>query len=1259
MTEYVNLNDMFCESVVRTGNILSKALHDNSEKIVNMSLNDERILNLEMKWSSLLYNGSTLLNPVVLDIEMTESQLLIGIYFPGLDSYFSMLFMSNTPEEVERFLRLELSEFFTECKYGSTFNKTENCLKLSKNLFNCEIRDHLMKLDSSEILIHPLILTYNGEDFDLGLITLFLWGAKPPYGGSGLPYGGISAEYNIPLSSRLKTIFDFGQLLINESRSLANYQRCKVYPFTSKEMRDNISRLDLMKFLKNESNSNSGDPLQFSGSLTKQKIKIFINNGVNGISLPIPLEFTDPPRLNGDYRSPVEYNYLESWITYNYNDVFYTFLLFVNNKLYKNHLELKDAQLGVIYLTSKVKIPFLSVENKLGINDLCFVEEFPNAMKIYKDKFSNLDYISGKFKDESKGNFLYKFKNLNLKFSLGGLHSSTEDNTMHCFASNDSIVYYDYDVRSFYSEIILKLFKGNNYKEVAEVYDQLSQKRIALKKAKDPKQLIYKIITLSITGQLNQKTSQVYNPCLYFTMTATGQLFLTETLIQSESLIEEVVHVNTDGFCVGISKSNLSKFNEKMDELESHYGYEFDTRCGLARGILFNVNKYVILTLNNEFKEKGFNDDSFGVLLEFLKSFLLSGMHILTIENVLNHIPVFFKKFHVLENLIKYIGIVRYKGPRANFYFSKKPESFSGMPLHKIIIKREYPVRCLNFEKNNENASDFVKNVFNDINLVAYTKLILNDLSKAGAFTIKDLQNFTNELWLKAMPLDFLLLNSATIRKAYELSQNVGVYCLPKQSNKRSLKSWTDNIILTKTLTPLEFFENSLQKQFWFWLNCTTVAIHVQESFPLICLDFDNVEIFFHKDFNNLELLKFLNILKLNHCLVLSSPVDRAMNRFKVCFKTQGFEDRSKFSKEITPFLEKFQISFEKKASLYGNHIDRIDLQGDINSQKWPSISYENLIKIFENQPDWKFDEVEIQGDQTNLTKFEFLTQIFKYELYLNHQQINQDFHKKGEVNSKTGSFHTIPNNENINLELQIKFCESMGLNSIERDILIPKSNEHNEISVAKENSTKQIVKGKAKLSLIYQGDKLNKNDTQMAPMVRENFQLAENILRNPSPEDSSFLKHEILHDRFVLNKNIENFDSSKLSSTENPLLLMEASEVEILAKVGRYLNDRWNFYFPTEIQEIQEKFDEGEKLVIRSPCIMKDGPDPEKSTVLILDKGEAYIYCHHERCRHYNIYEGISTEVSSLVRIIRINQDKDNCENFDGTIYNYFGNYF
>lgn len=274
-------------------------------------------------------------------------------------------------------------------------------------------------------------------------------------------------------------------------------------------------------------------------------------------------------------------------------------------------------------------------------------------MEIYKPKFQHLNYTTGSFKNKDEGDFLYKFKNLNLKFSLGGLHSSTKENTIHCFASNDSIVYYDYDVRSFYSEIILKLFKGSNYTEVAEVYDQLSKKRIALKKAKDPKQLIYKIITLSITGQLNQKSSQVYNPRLYFTMTAIGQLFLTETLLQSESCIEEVVYVNTDGFCVGISKSNLSKFNEKIDELESHYGYEFDTRCELASGILFNVNKYVILTSNNEFKEKGFNDDSFGVLLEFLKSFLLVGMHMLTIENVLNHIPIFFKKFHVLQNLPK------------------------------------------------------------------------------------------------------------------------------------------------------------------------------------------------------------------------------------------------------------------------------------------------------------------------------------------------------------------------------------------------------------------------------------------------------------------------------------------------------------------------------------------------------------------------------------------------------------------------------
>lgn len=120
------------------------------------------------------------------------------------------------------------------------------------------------------------------------------------------------------------------------------------------------------------------------------------------------------------------------------------------------------------------------------------------------------------------------------------------------------------------------------------------------------------------------------------------------------------------------------------------------------------------------------------------------------------------------------------------------------------------------------------------------------------------MQNFTNEFWLKAMPLDFLLENSTTIRKAYEILQNVGVYCLPKQSNKKSMGGWRDNITLTKNLNPLEFFENSLKTQFWFWLSCTTVTIHIQESFPLICLDFDDVEIFFHKDFKIKQLFSFI-----------------------------------------------------------------------------------------------------------------------------------------------------------------------------------------------------------------------------------------------------------------------------------------------------------------------------------------------------------------------------------------------------------------
>lgn len=293
---------------------------------------------------------------MALDLEITESQLLIGIYFPGLDSYYSILFTSDIPQQVEIFLRRELSQFFIECQYSSVFNKVENCFKQSPHLFNNIIRDDLMNLDSGDILIQPLILTYNGEDFDLGLITLLLWGAKSPYGGSCLPEGGISSNYEIPLSSRLKKIFDFWQLFINEGKMLSFHQRSKVYPFKSKEFRDNISRLDLIKFLKNETLSDVVNPSQFVGSLTKQKIKMFINNGVNGISLPTPLEFKDPLRINGDYRSPVEDSYMESWIPLNPEDLVGD----LNKITFSKTLMLKDAQLGVMYLTSKVNIPFLS-----------------------------------------------------------------------------------------------------------------------------------------------------------------------------------------------------------------------------------------------------------------------------------------------------------------------------------------------------------------------------------------------------------------------------------------------------------------------------------------------------------------------------------------------------------------------------------------------------------------------------------------------------------------------------------------------------------------------------------------------------------------------------------------------------------------------------------------------------------------------------------------------------------------------------------
>lgn len=81
---------------------------------------------------------------------------------------------------------------------------------------------------------------------------------------------------------------------------------------------------------------------------------------------------------------------------------------------------------------------------------------------------------------------------------------------------------FDFDGMGFYVEILLKIFKKMGMEKTLNFFDNLGKERNRLKKEKNPFQGILKIIILSITGNLNNPHSGLYNSQLYFSMTQNG-----------------------------------------------------------------------------------------------------------------------------------------------------------------------------------------------------------------------------------------------------------------------------------------------------------------------------------------------------------------------------------------------------------------------------------------------------------------------------------------------------------------------------------------------------------------------------------------------------------------------------------------------------------------------------------------------------------------------------------------------------------------
>lgn len=130
---------------------------------------------------------------------------------------------------------------------------------------------------------------------------------------------------------------------------------------------------------------------------------------------------------------------------------------------------------------------------------------------------------------------------------IGGLHSM-EKRSAHI--ATDKVLLKDVDVVSFYPALILQcgLFPRNMGVHFQTVYEDFFKRRVAAKKAghKSTSQTL-KIVLNGTFGKLGSKWSVLYSPDLLIQVTVTGQLALLMMIERLEAAGIPVVSANTDG----------------------------------------------------------------------------------------------------------------------------------------------------------------------------------------------------------------------------------------------------------------------------------------------------------------------------------------------------------------------------------------------------------------------------------------------------------------------------------------------------------------------------------------------------------------------------------------------------------------------------------------------------------------------------------------------------------------------------------------
>lgn len=182
-------------------------------------------------------------------------------------------------------------------------------------------------------------------------------------------------------------------------------------------------------------------------------------------------------------------------------------------------------------------------------------------------------------------------------FGFGGLHGAIEN---YQYTGNMMQI----DVSSYFPSLMINNDFISRNVESPELFKEIYEKRLKLKREKNSKQEIYKIILNSVFGSMKSEYNYLFDPKQFNNVTMNGQLIITHLIFLLKPF-SKLIQTNTDGIIIAYDTQDMKEMIlAVIKQFEKQYHLSFDIHY-IKKIAQRDVNNYVVMYEDGSIKAKG------------------------------------------------------------------------------------------------------------------------------------------------------------------------------------------------------------------------------------------------------------------------------------------------------------------------------------------------------------------------------------------------------------------------------------------------------------------------------------------------------------------------------------------------------------------------------------------------------------------------------------------------------------------------------